>query len=204
MLLKLFLLAPAVFAIPAPTHSIPYNAVAPRQTPAVVRPHAPNLIPLAHFAPLFGFRPRAANKTFHARDVAEHLVRGVPINAADNALTERGSRSTLTRRAVLNSTETAQAQSAVAATCVDSSGNDTYISSVRQLPSVCIVSGCPDSSTLQAFLLRRSRLLSLQVLSLRCREARRPPSLTAFCEQTCVRTQSSRSPMPYFCTTRTR
>lgn len=130
------LVSPLVHAVPAPSQPFAWNAVKPRATPANTEPRRPPPIPLERFSPLFGFTPRSVRgrKPF-PRDVADVLIRGVATGEFDEAVAERHLDSTRAVRRDVNSTvldplEVQAAQAAIAANCVGSWANDTYVSSV--------------------------------------------------------------------------
>lgn len=132
------LLAPLADAGPVASKTIAWNAVSPRSTPTKVHPKKTRPIPLAQFSRLFGFTPKAAKTlkvtSLGARDVAEHMVRGVALDGADGSLEERD---ILEKRdtPVLTTQESQTAQTAIAANCVGSSANDTYLTSVSPSPA---------------------------------------------------------------------
>ena len=162
VILVLFLRISYAFALPAgasaPSLTIPYNAYPPRTTPAVTGTHRPqpHYLPLHNFAHLFGFIPiPAVNVITPRRDLNGVLVRQVPIELVlESANKGTTTRPTIQKRQSMEPQQTQAAQAAIAASCVDSTGNDTYISSVRTY-SECqqgVAKGWLDA----ALLLRRS------------------------------------------------
>ena len=129
------LVIPLLRAAPTPSRTAP--SASPRVAPAHVAPPRPNSRPLSSFASIFGSIPtEVANLS--ARDVGELMLRGVSFDVVGGSLSERdfalavplerrGSHGWSRYQRVL-------AQKAIAQTCVGSSANDTYISSVSRSP----------------------------------------------------------------------
>lgn len=120
-----WLLSVFTFALAAPA-SPAHSSLAPRSTPDLVPPPAPTYLPYKKLKPLSDFVPELA-----ASDVAELMLRGVGVGAG---LEERGAATPLGKKDAL------KAQILIAATCVDSSASDVYISSVRSLRPLLVSS----------------------------------------------------------------
>ncbi|KAL8292173.1 hypothetical protein RQP46_001639 [Phenoliferia psychrophenolica] len=115
----IFSLTSAV-AVPLVTPTIPYNEYPPRTTPSISDSNGPKpvYLPLQGFNHLFGFIPIAVNLP-RRNHLEEVLVRGLPQDL-EGALEKRA----------LAPQQTQAAQTAIAATCVPTGSNDTYISSL--------------------------------------------------------------------------
>lgn len=157
--------------IPTASGTVPYNVNAPQVSPTFVAPPSPNIMSVEALAGLFNsVPPTPVEETLTARDVAERMLLGDPV--FDGALLRRAEEAEFSprrKRAPKSSKVVAapaskvapaqfdvgQAQRAIAANCVGSLANDTYISSVSPpfdalLPSVFLT-----AFNLVALLLRR-------------------------------------------------
>ncbi|KAM0754313.1 hypothetical protein T439DRAFT_323166 [Meredithblackwellia eburnea MCA 4105] len=132
------LLASSALAVPTPStpsSTVPFNADAPAVSPTFKQPPMPKYMPSSTFNSLFGGSSTTA-QNLTARDIADNMIRGVPIEVVGGSVVERSGDSVIplfNKRATLRQTQRQaqiQAQRNIAANCVGSWANDTYISSL--------------------------------------------------------------------------